>query len=271
MFYKNYIFWLVIISLFCLILERLFPWRKEQKMIRPEILQDFFWLCFIGYFMYQPYVFGEVLRIMYAKMKFGFIYFFSNSPDSYKLIANLPWIVQFLLFFIVKDFIEWCVHNALHRVGALWYLHRVHHSITSMDWIGNFRMHWSEIFIYGIVKYLPLAVLGARSDVLLSIAAVSTLIGHLNHSNINISWGKFKYILNSPRMHIWHHEKEMRGKAGVNFGIVLSVWDWIFKTAYMPDDILQPEKIGFKGDEKVSHSLHMRFFLPFITNKKEVI
>jgi sterol desaturase/sphingolipid hydroxylase (fatty acid hydroxylase superfamily) len=30
-------------------------------------------------------------------------------------------------------------------------------------------------------------------------------------------------------MHIWHHSKKIPNKYGVNFGISLSLWDYIFK------------------------------------------
>jgi sterol desaturase/sphingolipid hydroxylase (fatty acid hydroxylase superfamily) len=65
-------------------------------------------------------------------------------------------------------------------------------------------------------------------------------------------------------MHIWHHEKHIRGKAGVNFGVVFSFWDWLFGTAYMPrTGNLAPDEIGYRGMEKVSGSLIKRFFVPF--------
>ena len=47
-------------------------------------------------------------------------------------------------------------------------------------------------------------------------------------------------------MHIWHHAMalpEKRNK-GVNFGISLSIWDYIFKTNYIPDSG-QDIKLGF--------------------------
>jgi sterol desaturase/sphingolipid hydroxylase (fatty acid hydroxylase superfamily) len=55
-------------------------------------------------------------------------------------------------------------------------------------------------------------------------------------------------------MHIWHHayhlpkDKQM----GVNFGLTLSIWDYIFRTDYIPysgKDI----KLGFPGVEKFPH------------------
>ena len=52
-------------------------------------------------------------------------------------------------------------------------------------------------------------------------------------------------------MHIWHHAMDLPEdrKYGVNFGITLSLWDYLFKTSYLPRsgrDI----RLGFKGIEK---------------------
>ena len=78
---------------------------------------------------------------------------------------------------------------------------------------------------------------------------ISVAIGHLNHSNVNITYGPLKYIFNNPAMHIWHHARELpKGSYGVNFGISLSLWDYLFGTAYIPKsgrDIT----LGFPGDE----------------------
>ena len=57
-----------------------------------------------------------------------------------------------------------------------------------------------------------------------------------------------KYLFNSPEMHIWHHAYDIPAERrfGVNFGISLALWDFIFKTAYIPfkgRDI----RLGFPG------------------------
>jgi sterol desaturase/sphingolipid hydroxylase (fatty acid hydroxylase superfamily) len=176
--------------------------------------------------------------------------------------------VQFVAFFLLKDFLEWGVHNLLHRVPWLWEFHKVHHSIEELDWIGNFRFHWMEIAVYKGLTYFPLVILGADGRVILAIAVVGTLIGHLNHSNLNLSWGPLRYLLNSPRMHVWHHDRDWPADhpQGVNFAICLSVWDWLFGTAYWPtleqSPEQQPRRRGFQGDERFPRSLAGRFFYP---------
>ena len=259
----SYPFWLIIISVLCIILERLRPWRTSQRFLRPQLLQDYFWLLFNGVF--SSSLLTPILVLIYAGFAKMFFAATGLSPHHVGIIAPYPLAVQIIILIVIADGIEWCVHNLLHRLPWLWRIHRVHHSITTMDWIGNFRFHWGETLIYSAVKYLPLFMLGATWQAVFVVAVVATLIGHLNHANLNISWGPLRYVLNSSRMHIWHHEKHVRGKAGVNFGVVFSFWDWIFGTAYMPKTGAdQPVVIGFQGMHKVSGSLIKRFFVPFL-------
>lgn len=60
-----------------------------------------------------------------------------------------------------------------------------------------------------------------------------------------------KYIFNSPEMHIWHHSYELPDsrRFGINFGLTLSVWDYIFRTAYIPKEG-RDIKLGFPGIEE---------------------
>jgi sterol desaturase/sphingolipid hydroxylase (fatty acid hydroxylase superfamily) len=191
-----------------------------------------------------------------------------ESAKSVRLLDTSPWAAQFLVFLVIKDFLEWCVHNLLHRIPWLWGFHKVHHSIEELDWIGNFRFHWMEVVVYQGLTYFPLVILGAGNDVILVIAIVSTLIGHLNHANLNISWGPLRFLINSPRMHVWHHDLAWPADRpkGVNFGIVLSVWDWLFGTAHWPDRVAsptqQPGRLGFPGMSAFPQSLVGRFLYP---------
>lgn len=60
-----------------------------------------------------------------------------------------------------------------------------------------------------------------------------------------------KKIFNSPEMHIWHHTAELPANRpfGINFGITLAIWDYIFKTAEIPHDG-QQIKLGFDNLEE---------------------
>jgi len=258
---RGYFFWLLAVSAVCMALERLRPWRREQRVLRSQFGQDLFWLLFNGQYA------GLLLAIV-AAYAFGWLSPAFERAEGVRLLGAQPIWFQFAVFFVAKDFIEWLIHNALHRVPWLWSFHKVHHSIEQLDWIGNFRFHWMEIVVYRSLSYFPLIVLGADERVLLPIAVLSTLIGHLNHSNINITWGPLRYLLNSPRMHVWHHAYGQvdNHRHGVNFGINLSIWDWLFGTAYWPDESecpdQQPARLGFAGMERYPRTLLDRLFFP---------
>jgi len=263
--HTHYVFWLAAVSLACLIAERVAPWRKGQRLWRKQFGQDIFWLVFNGHL--AAIVFVSIFRAINASLDVGFDSLFRRDPNELQFIAAFNLTAQVAIVLVIADLTEWLVHNALHRVNFLWGFHRVHHSIRIMDWIGNFRFHWAELIVYKTVKYLPVAVLGARWEAMLAVAVISTTIGHLNHSNLNISWGPLRYIINSPRMHIWHHDKKLRGTAGVNFAVVFSLWDWLFGTAYMPRQALQPVEIGFQGMERTPSSLWRRFLVPNVDRR----
>lgn len=64
-----------------------------------------------------------------------------------------------------------------------------------------------------------------------------------------------KYIFNSPEMHIWHHAYHLPKErySGVNFGLTLSCWDYIFGTKYIPSSGRDIE-LGFEGVDEFPDS-----------------
>jgi sterol desaturase/sphingolipid hydroxylase (fatty acid hydroxylase superfamily) len=268
----TYWFWLFIVSLLFIIAEQLRPWR-HQAMLRPGIWQDLGWLILNGHFVGLAFAYVFTVSAELAVRALGWVGM--PDPTSFHLLSSLPIWAQAILLLVIKDFCEWCVHNLLHRVPVLWQFHQVHHSIHQMDWIGNFRFHWMETIVYRSLTWLPLVMLGVSDSVLLTMAVVSTVIGHCNHSNLNLSWGPLDYVINSPRFHLWHHDAQLRSAHtghsahGCNFAIILTCWDWIFRTAYRPANNEVPEFLGFPGDERIAPSLVGRLFHPLTARPKQ--
>lgn len=254
----HYAFWLTAVSLLCLGLERCFPWRRAQPALRPQLAQDLFFLVWNGHFL--ALLLALATTPLAARVNGAFEAAGLPRPDSLNVLAESSFSTQFVVFLVLKDLLEWGVHNLLHRVPALWELHKLHHSIETLDWIGNFRFHWGEVVVYRTLTYLPLVLLGVEGRVVLAVAVVGTLIGHLNHSNLPISWGPLRYVLNSPKMHVWHHDAILRGGHGQNFGVVFSLWDFLFGTAHWPEG--QPAQLGFEGIERFPRGLVGRMLYP---------
>ncbi len=71
-----------------------------------------------------------------------------------------------------------------------------------------------------------------------------------------------KKVFNSPEMHIWHHSYDLPEdrRFGVNFGLSLAIWDYIFGTAFIPKDG-RDIRLGFPGiesfpDNFIQQNLH---------------
>jgi sterol desaturase/sphingolipid hydroxylase (fatty acid hydroxylase superfamily) len=155
------------------------------------------------------------------------------------------------------------VHILLHRVPWLWEFHKVHHSVEEMGFAAHLRYHWMETLLYKSILYIPLAMIGFGLDDFFIVHATAIVIGHLNHANLYLPLGPLKYIFNSPQMHIWHHSYALpEGKKGINYGLSLSIWDYIFKTDHIPYDG-RDIPLGFKDVEKYPGGFLDQMIHPF--------
>ncbi len=261
--YTNYFWGLTAISLLIWGLEITFPWRKEQSIFRKDFWLDGFYMYF-NFFVFAITVSGfyKLLGIFFGG--FGI----SSSSLTIMDISGLPMWVQLVLFFIILDFVQWFTHVLLHKYPFLWKFHKIHHSVKEMGFAAHLRYHWMENIFYKPLKTIGVMILGGfEPEQAYIVHFIAIAIGHFNHANIKITWGPLKYIFNNPVMHLYHHSYVLpKGSYGVNFGISLSLWDYIFKTNYIPEDSGAIE-IGFPGDEKVPKSFLRQIIYGFRNTK----
>ncbi len=253
----TFIYWLFGFSIFFVIAERLSP-RHQQKIFRKGILTDLFYFVFNGHFVGWGLAIVAVPIISELNIFLQSIGL-NNTFYSGVVASHSIWF-QFITAFFLIDFLHWCIHNLLHRISWLWNIHKVHHSIKIMDWIGSLRFHWLEALLYKSISYPLLSFFGFNIEVLLLLAIVNTGIGHFNHANLQINIGYLKYFINNPTMHIWHHHRTQEGPLLCNFGVNLSLWDWLFGTAYLPD--YPPRLIGFDGIESYPNTALSQILYP---------
>lgn len=246
--YQNYFYGLIIISLVVWGLEVIFPWRKNQPVIRKDFWLDAFYMFF------NFFVFGLMISGFYAVLEHVFSSFgLTMTSLSFFNFSTLPLWVQLLVFFVLNDFVQWFTHVLLHRFEFLWRFHQVHHSVQEMGFAAHLRYHWMENVLYKPLKTLAVMLVGGfEPEQAFFIHFVAITIGHLNHANVRITWGPLKYIFNNSVMHLYHHAKVLPDgqMPGVNFGISLSLWDYIFKTNYIPQSEDGSYELGFEGIEK---------------------
>jgi sterol desaturase/sphingolipid hydroxylase (fatty acid hydroxylase superfamily) len=262
--WHNYFWWLLVISLVVWSLELVFPWRKNQAAIREDFWLDGFYM-FFNFFLFSLIGYNAVSNVAVEAFNDFLALFGINNLVAFQ-IASWPVWSQFLLLFVVADFIQWNVHRWLHYSPLLWEFHKVHHSVEQMGFAAHLRYHWMETIIYKSVQYIPLSMIGFGLDDFFILHLVTILIGHLNHANVKITYGPLKYVLNNPVMHLWHHAKNIpAGSNGVNYGISLSLWDYLFGTAYIPNQNAN-EPLGFEDQESFPKTFLQQLTHPW--NKK---
>lgn len=168
-------------------------------------------------------------------------------PSYSQLMTPWPWLVQFAVLFLVNDFGRYWLHRWYHDFDFLWRIHRVHHAVVEMDCLSVIRFHVLEGIVKNFLLFVPFQALGIEEHVIPIFSAIDILKGYWHHANLKTYIGPLNYVLNSAEQHWWHHSTEQRGQRS-NYGSVLSVWDWLFKTAYWPRG-QWPEKIGVGGLE----------------------
>ena len=262
--WHNYFWWLLGISLVVWSLELVFPWRKNQAAIRSDFWLDGFYM-FFNFFLFSLIGYNAVSNVAVEAFNDFLALFGINNLVAFQIAAWPVW-SQFLLLFVVADFIQWNVHRLLHYSPWLWEFHKVHHSVEEMGFAAHLRYHWMETIVYKSVQYIPLSMIGFGLDDFFILHLVTILIGHLNHANVKITYGPLKYVLNNPVMHLWHHAKNIpAGSNGVNYGISLSVWDHLFGTAYIPNQNAN-EPLGFEDQETFPKTFLQQLTHPW--NKK---
>jgi sterol desaturase/sphingolipid hydroxylase (fatty acid hydroxylase superfamily) len=258
--WHNYFYWLLGLSLLVWFLEILFPWRQSQAPLRRDFWLDGFYM-FFNFFLLSLIGYNAISNIGVQAFHDLLGLFGITNLVAIK-IQHLPVWSQYGIMFLVADFIQWNIHRLLHRNKTLWKFHKVHHSVLEMGFAAHLRFHWMETVIYKTLQYIPLAMIGFGLTDFFIIHIVAVAIGHLNHSNIKISYGPLKYVLNNPVMHIWHHSRNLPQKYGANFGLSLSLWDYIFKTAYIPASG-RDEALGFSGVEAFPKTFIQQIIHPF--------
>ncbi|MFQ5568456.1 MAG: sterol desaturase family protein [Rhodothermales bacterium] len=258
--WHNYVYWLIGVSLLFFLLELATPWRKDQAAFRKDFWLDAFYM-FFNFFLFSLIIYNAASDVV--------ITLFNDLLGRIGItnlvaveIGSWPVWVQLLALFILRDFVQWNIHRLLHRVPFLWEFHKVHHSVEEMGFAAHLRFHWMENVVYRMLEYLPLAMIGFGIDDFIVVHLFTLAVGHFNHSNFKLPLGPLKYLLNNPQMHIWHHARHWPDDRpyGVNFGLTLSLWDYLFKTDHIPYDGRDIE-LGFPGSERfpttfLTQSLH---------------
>lgn len=230
----------------------------------------------LGLLVFLAYLLNLITRFSYEKCVAWFGA--SSKPPSESSLWIL--VAYTLLSALATDFAVFFGHYLQHKFRYLWLFHKVHHSATVLSPITVYRVHPVDdllaqgigVVLLGVMQgvtiysfppgFQPLTYLQLNVFVF-----VFYLVGYnLRHSHVWLSYGPFwSRIFMSPAMHQIHHSTN-RKHWDKNIGFMLSIWDGMFGTLYIPSDEEEEELefgLGTGEDHEYSGVLKLYFF-PFV-------
>ena len=225
-------------TLIFIVIEKLLPHRKEQKILRSE------WRGDLNHFFVNHLIIGFVLLVTNQFVHYGFGWAVSSTVQGY--IEQTPFVVQLFLIILVADLMQYWVHRAYHEVPLLWRFHGVHHSAKEMDWLAGSRQHILEILVTRSLVLTPIFVLGFSQQIISLYVIIVGLQAVFNHANVRVKFGWLQYFMVTPQFHHWHHASD---KAAIdrNYAAHFSFLDYAFGTA-VKGQKEWPQAYGVVGD-----------------------
>jgi sterol desaturase/sphingolipid hydroxylase (fatty acid hydroxylase superfamily) len=153
----------------------------------------------------------------------------------------LPVAAQLALVLLIGELAQYAWHRGAHAVLPLWRVHATHHSSPRLYWLAGARFHPLEVIVLQVASFGPVAIAGAPPEVLALASVASTVVGTLQHANVEMRLGPLDWIFAGPRLHRWHHAIELAHQRG-NSGGTLIVWDIVFGTRRAPP--ASPPRLG---------------------------
>ncbi|WP_370291959.1 sterol desaturase family protein [Thalassolituus sp.] len=168
----------------------------------------------------------------------GLLQKYFDSPSAIELPTWGIAVAFSLTFFLLEDISRFGLHRLMHKVPALWHLHKVHHSATTLTPLTLHRIHPVEMTLYALRGWMVFTLvsgaflyLAGRELTALHILGVDALgflfnvLGaNLRHSHIPLSFGPFERWFISPVQHQIHHSSAP-AHVDKNFGTCLAIWD----------------------------------------------
>lgn len=137
------------------------------------------------------------------------------------------------IYLIIFDFLYYCFHRAQHTFAWMWRYHMVHHVDENISSTAFAKHHWLEdIWRYAFIT-VPLLLLFDVDSAPYFVTIVIATLAIFMHWNTPLHFGLLERIIITPHYHRIHHSIE-KHHYNKNFGAILQLWDYLFKTRYVP-------------------------------------
>ena len=244
-------------------------WNKKSYYTKGDTL------CTVGLLI------GNITMVYAFKGITLALHFYVFQYKLFDIFQEIPLWINWILTFVLIDFVFYIYHRMSHRVRFLWAIHMSHHSSEEMNFAVSFRQAW-----FGPVSKIPffiiLPLIGLDPTIIAIAGVISTLWGIVGHTQIINKLGPLEWIFNTPSHHRVHHGANEQ-YIDKNYGNLLIIWDRLFGT-FEPEkesvryglvknvNTYNPVKITFMGWKEIlddikqsksfSHSLYLFFGPP---------
>ncbi|CAN7732416.1 sterol desaturase family protein [Pseudorhodoferax sp. LjRoot39] len=181
-------------------------------------------------------------------------------------VTDVAW-VSFVLYLLVFDFADYCIHRGQHRFQWWWNLHALHHSQQQMTMWSDNRNHLLDDVLRDAILVVVAQLIGVGPGQFVAIVALTQLSENFHHANLRLWFGRVgERLWVSPRFHRRHHsigighesQQQPSRLGGVNFGVLLPWWDMLLRTAdftvrYDPTGIRDQVEPGPRGLRDYGH------------------
>lgn len=193
--------------------------------------------------------------------------------NGYGLLNAVPVapVLALILGVLVRSFLSWAIHLAMHKVPVLWRVHRVHHTDTFMDVSTTVRFHPFEFLISMPVLVLGVVLIGISPVALMVYELFDAAMAVFTHANIRLPRPLerlLRPVLVTPDMHRVHHSSYHR-ETDSNYGATLSIWDHLFGThRTKPEKDLVRMELGLtETQDDRAQSASWLLILPFLPTR----
>jgi sterol desaturase/sphingolipid hydroxylase (fatty acid hydroxylase superfamily) len=140
--------------------------------------------------------------------------------------AALPLWLGCVLFVLAQDLGEYAYHRAQHAVPALWAMHSLHHSDPEMSALTAQRHYWGDVVLKAVTVWPAAAMLVKPTPEIYAVFGVVYLWGFFAHARLDVNFGKWSWLINSPAYHRRHHAR-LPEQYNSNYASLLPLFDVI--------------------------------------------
>ena len=169
------------------------------------------------------------------------IYAEENSLGVFNVLP-LDLVITICLSFLILDLFGYWLHKVMHYSRFLWRIHQTHHTDIDFDATTGLRFHPFEALITTSIEIVLVVLFGVPLIAVMLFSLIHIFTGLFTHLNIRFPQRLdtvLRLFIVTPNMHRIHHSARV-DESSTNYGIVLSIWDRLFKS-YL--------KVPVNGDE----------------------